>query len=216
MYKYKVLLVGASGRGKTYSFRNMDRNKTGFINVENKPLPFKGTFKHMLGVTKSSDVLTFIASACNHPEIDCIVIDSFSAYIDMLMLEARATKVGWDIMNHYNENIGKFNDAVKKANKEVFVTAHYEIITDEVANLKERRTKTKGKEWEGVIEKDYTIVLFAEAKVEFGEEKPKHFFTLYNDGTSSAKTPPGIFDEGLTKIDNDCNLVLQKIREFQK
>ena len=38
---YKVLLVGQSGRGKTFSFRNMNPDTTGFINVEDKPLPFK-------------------------------------------------------------------------------------------------------------------------------------------------------------------------------
>jgi hypothetical protein len=43
---YKVLLVGASGKGKTMSFRNFDRATTGFINIENKPLPFPGRFEH--------------------------------------------------------------------------------------------------------------------------------------------------------------------------
>lgn len=40
---YKTLVVGASGRGKTYMFRDLDPNTTGFINVEDKPLPFKNT-----------------------------------------------------------------------------------------------------------------------------------------------------------------------------
>ena len=42
---YKVLLVSQSGKGKTYSFRNMNPDTTGFVNVENKPLPFKNNFK---------------------------------------------------------------------------------------------------------------------------------------------------------------------------
>jgi len=215
MMKYKVLVIGGSGRGKTFSFRNMSREHTGYINIENKPLPFKGSFKYEVVPTSPADTLNWIVKANNNADIDCMVVDSFSAYVDMLMLEARATKTNWDIMNHYNENIGKFNDYIKKATKEVFVVAHYEVLMDE-AGGKERRAKVKGKEWEGFVEKDYTIVLYTEAKVEFGEERAKHFFTLYNDGTTSAKTPPGIFEESLTKIDNDSNLVLQKIREFQK
>ena len=43
---YKVLLVSLSGKGKTYSSRNLNPETTGFINMENKPLPFKNTFKH--------------------------------------------------------------------------------------------------------------------------------------------------------------------------
>lgn len=216
MFKYKVLLIGGPGRGKTYSFRNMDKLTTAYINVENKPMPFKGNFKFSIVPQKPLEILKLIEDACRNPAIDCIIVDSFSAFVDMLLLEARQLKVGYEVWNYYNENIGKFNDAVKKATKEVFVVAHYEVITDELGGSKERRAKAKGKEWEGQIEKDYTMVLYTEAKIEFGEQKAKHFFTLYNDGTNSAKTPPDIFGEGVFSIDNDSNLVLQKIREFQK
>ena len=60
------------------------------------------------------------------------------------MSEARATKRGSDVFNYYNENIGKFNDYMKRVKKEVFVTGHYEIITDEIGGNKERRLKVKG------------------------------------------------------------------------
>jgi hypothetical protein len=216
MFKYKVLLIGASGRGKTYSFRNMNKETTAFINVENKPLPFKGQFKFAIVPEKPLQIITLIEQADANPAIDCVIVDSFSAFVDMLLLEARSLKTGYEIWNYYNENIGKFNAAVKKCKKEIFVTAHYEVITDELGGSKERRAKAKGKEWEGQIEKDYTMVLYTEAKVEFGEKTAKHFFTLYNDGTNSAKTPPDIFGEGVVTIENDSNLVLQKIREFTK
>lgn len=149
MFKYKVLLIGASGRGKTYSFRNMDKEHTAYLNIENKPLPFKGNFKYAVVPANSTDVLNRIVMAGQNPDIQTIIIDSFSAYADMLILEARSTKVGYDIWNHYNEYIGKLNDYIKKVDKEVFVTAHYEIITDELGGSKERRAKVKGKEWEG-------------------------------------------------------------------
>ena len=43
---YKVLLVSQSGKGKTYSAKNLNPETTGFINVENKPLSFKNSFKY--------------------------------------------------------------------------------------------------------------------------------------------------------------------------
>ena len=67
-----------------------------------------------------------------------------------------------------------------------------------------------------LLEKDYTIVVYAESKVEFGDTKAKHFFTLQADGVNSAKTPPDIFGQDKNVIDNDSNLVLEKIREFIK
>lgn len=212
---YKILLVGSSGKGKTMSFRNMDKTKTLFINVENKPLPFKGSFTNTIIPNKSTDILDAILAGSKNVDINCICIDSFSAYLDLLMAEARATKKGFDIYNHYNEGIAKFNDYVKRCKKEVFVTAHYEVLQDEISGTKERRVKCNGKQWEGVFEKDYTIVLYAESKPTPGG-KPLHSFTLVNDGTNSAKCPPDIFGENTLSIDNDAKLVFDKILEFKK
>lgn len=216
MFHDKILLIGASGRGKTYSFRNMDRETTGFINVENKPFPFKGEFKHTVIPANFMQVLDALKAGSVNPNIKCIVVDSFSAYVDMLMLEARATKTGWERMNFYNEYIGIFNDYVKKVQKPVFVTAHYELLSDEQGIGKEKRVKVKGKEWEGVVEKDYTIVIYADAKITPGQKKPEYFFTLVNDGMNSAKTPPDIFGPDTVTLDNDSKIVLDKIIEFRK
>jgi len=145
MYYYKILEIGESGGGKTYSFRNMDRETTLFINIENKPLPFKGSFKHTVIPQNPQDVLAALAAGSQNPAVKQIVVDSFSAYVDLLLLQARAIKTGYEIWSYYNENIGKFNDYVKKVQKEVFVTAHYEILTDELGGIKKKRAKVKGK-----------------------------------------------------------------------
>lgn len=212
---YKTLLVGASGKGKTYSLRNMDRDKTFFINVENKPLPFKEGFKHSVNPSTSKEVLEAIKEGSKNPDVNCVVIDSFSAYLDLAMAEARATKKGFDIYTTYNESIATFHDYVKRCKKEAFVTAHYEIISDDLSGARERRVKCNGKQWEGLNEKEYTIVLYAESKPNPGG-RPIHTFTLINDGTNSAKCPPDIFGMDTTSIENDTNLVLEKIIEFKK
>ncbi len=210
---YKFLLVGPSGRGKTYSFRNMDKERTLFINVENKPLPFLPGFTNTIIPQNSSEVLAALSAGSTNPNIDAIIVDSFSAYVDLLLSEARITKRGFDIWNHYNENIGKFNTYVKNVRKEVFVTGHSEIITDELGGSRERRLKVKGKEWEGTIEKDYTIVMYTDSKpVE--NSRPFHFFKLINDGTDSTKVPPGIFPDDQFSIENDSNLVLTRLKQF--
>jgi hypothetical protein len=212
---YKTALVGGSGSGKTMGFRNMDRDKTLFINVENKPLPFKGAFKNTIVPETVDQVLEAIKEGSKNPAINSVVIDSFSAFLDLNMSEARKTKKGFDIYNHYNENIGKFNDYVKRCKKEVFVTAHYEVLQDELSGTKEKRVKVNGKAWEGVWEKDYTIVLYVESKPTQGG-KPVHTFKLVNDGTNSAKCPPDIFGEDVLSVDNDAKLVFDKIQEFKK
>jgi hypothetical protein len=73
---------------------------------------------------------------------------------------------------------------------------------------------TNSKELEGVIEKDFTIVLYGSKK--FNEKgKPEYSFKLVEDG-ASAKCPPDIFGEDVVSIPNDCKIILDKIEEFKK
>lgn len=209
---YKVLLVGQSGNGKTYSFRDMNPDTTGFINVENKPLPFKNKFKYHKRISRYSEVLETMVEYAKNPEISSIVIDSFSAYGDLLLAEARKTKKGFDIWSMYNDEIGRFMTAMKWAPKEIFVTAHYEILNLEGAQ--EKRVKVKAKEWESVVEKEFTIVMFADKK--FNEKgKPEYYYQLVGEGMS-AKCPPDLFGQDTYTIPNDGNMIFNTILNYTK
>lgn len=209
---YKVLIVGQSGKGKTYSFRNMNPEKTGFVNIEDKPLPFKNKFKYHSRPKSISEVKTALKQYSENQEIDCIVIDSFSAYIDMLLIECRATKKGFDVWMAYADEIGRFLSFIKSIQKEVFLTAHYEVLG--IEGNQEKRVKVKGKEFEGLIEKEFTVVLYSDNK--FDEKGiPQYFIHAVLENTS-AKCPPDLLGNGITRITNDCNEILNKIKEFVK
>ena len=174
---YKILIVSPPGKGKTFSFRNMDPDTFGLINIENKPLPFKNTLKHHVRPTSRVEAFNALVDMAKNPEIKAIGIDSFSAYLDIVLAEARQTQKGLE-------------------------------------GSMEKRAKVKGKEWEGIVEKEFTIVLFGDNKfLENG--KPEYFFKLVEEGTS-AKCPPDIFGEGVYKIPNDVKLIVDKIHEFVK
>ena len=211
---YKVLLVNQSGKGKTYSFRNMNPKTTGFVNTENKPLPFKNQFEHHERPDTTKTAKVALKKFADDPNINCIVLDSLSAYLDMLLLECRGSKKGFEIWNTYNEEVGKLFSFIKSIDKEVFITAHYEWIQDE-GGARERRIKTKGKEWEGVLEKEFTIVLFADRSIDQQKKKVDAWFDMALENSSS-KCPPDIFGEDVFKIPNDSNLVFEKIIEFVK
>lgn len=213
MEYFKILLVGRSGMGKTYSFRNMNRETTGFVNIENKPLPFKGTFKYHARPTNITEAKKALSEFATNPDITTLVIDSFSSYVDMILTEARITKRGFDVWSFYSDEIGKFLNSIKKIDKEVYMTAHYEWLQGE-EGVKEMRVKVKGKEWEGLIESQFTIVLYADNKL---NEKgiPEYYFLSFKENSSS-KCPPDIFGESVYKLDNDCNYVSEKITEFLK
>lgn len=206
---YQVLLIGASGKGKTYSFRNMNPLTTAFINIENKPLPFKNEFKYYSKPTTTAEVKAIIARCNEIAEIDCVVVDSMSAYFEMLLAEARTTKKNFDVWNLYNEEIGKFCKILQRLNKHSLISAHYEWIQDE-GGARERRVKIKGKEWEGLIEKEFTVVLYADRTFDSETKKVNAWFDLALDNSSS-KCPPMIFGEDVFRIENDSNIILQKI-----
>lgn len=210
---YKVLLVSQSGRGKTFSFRNMNSETTGFINVENKPLPFKNEFKYHYRPDNYVDAYNKLIEYAKDPNIDCIVLDSLSSYLDMVVLEARKTKKNFDIWNMVNDEASKIFNIIKRIKKEVFVTAHYEILG--IEGSQEKRVKIKGKEHEGNVEKDFTIVLYADRKLEGDKKQVNAWFDLALEN-SSAKCPPDIFGADVFQIPNDSKLILDKIKEFTK
>lgn len=141
---YKILIVGGSGKGKTYMFRNLDPESTGFVNIENKPLPFKNNLKFHSRPTTYQEIFSVLIDYARNPAIKTIVVDSFSAYSDVVLAEARKTKKGFDIWSQYNEDIAKFNQLIKQIEKEAFVTAHYEILNIEGAP--EKRVKVSAKQ----------------------------------------------------------------------
>lgn len=209
---YKVLQISPPGGGKSYSNRDMNPETTGFINIENKPLPFKNKFKNHKRPSTYIEVLDAIAEYAKDDSINCLVVDSFSAYVDLLLAECRRTKKGFDIWNMYNEEIGRFITYIKKVQKEVFVTGHYEMLGIE-GNM-EKRLKCKGKEWEGIVEKEFTIVMYGDKK--FNDKGiPDYFYSLVGEGIS-AKCPPDIFGPEVQKIPNDNKFILDKILNFVK
>lgn len=210
---YKVLIAGRSGTGKTYSFRNMDIKTTGFINIENKPLPYKNLYKYHSRPTTLQQIKDALHACATTPDIEVIIIDSFSAFVDILLAEARASKRGFDIWSFYAEEVGKFLSSIKKINKELFITAHYEWLQGE-EGVKEKRVKVKGKEWEGLIEKEFTLVVYTDVKVN-DKGMPEYNFSLFQEN-SSTKCPPGIFGEGVVTIPNDVKFMYNKIIEFAK
>lgn len=98
---YKVLLVSASGSGKTMSAQNLDRNITGFLNIENKPLPFKGDFKYSIVPKNISDINNILVEWAKTPEITSIYIDSLSAIFDMILLDSRTRFKGLKLLGPF-------------------------------------------------------------------------------------------------------------------
>jgi len=209
---YQFALVGMSGKGKTMAFRNMDPETTGFVNMESKPLPFLNTFKNYSTPNNWQECYQKLIEYAKDSSIKVVILDSFSSYIDSVLKTARDTKRGFDIWNSYNEEIGKLLYLIRKYPKYIVVTAHYEWVETEEGAV-EKRVMVKGKEWKGMIEKEFTMVHYADMNVI--DKKRDYYITLNSDGKSSAKTPPMFLDdEDQERIANDYSPFIIKVNEI--
>lgn len=209
---YQIAIVGPSGKGKTMSFRNMNPESCGFINMEGKPLPFINKFKHFAIPNTWQECYNKLIEYAKNPEITEVVLDSFSAYVDSLLETARKTKKGFDVWSLYNEEIGKLLYLITKYPKDIIVTGHSANVESE-AGVEERRMSVKGNEWNKAgVESKFTIVVFANVIRDPMTGIAKYVLELNSDGKTSAKTPPMFVEEGEGHIVNDANEFLKRIR----
>jgi hypothetical protein len=212
---YQIAIVGAAGRGKTMAFRNMNPDTCGFINLEGKPLPFINKFKFYSTPNNLTEFYNVFIEYAKNETITEVVLDSFSAFADMLLKMCRDTKRGFDVWNEYNQEIGKLLHMIKKYPKDIFVSAHTDIV-DSQEGTSERRIGVKGSEWNKVgIEKDFTIVNFA-GIVNNDAGKKQYVLYLNSDGKDTCKTPPFLVEAlgGTDYVENDANAILQTLRKI--
>jgi hypothetical protein len=210
-----ILIEGPSGRGKSTSLRNLDPTETLLFNTERKTLPWRGGagFPQLKPKTVK-EIFDFLDKYADNPKIKQIVTDSFSAFSDMLVAECRILKTGWDVWDLYNRQLYQYFLKMKRFvdnGKHVIVLGHDETIQDE-AGSGTKRLKTKGKEWEGVTEKEFDIVLWADATV-IEEGNIKYEFVTQTNGKTPAKSPMGMLP---IRMPNDVAEVIKLINEYDK
>ncbi|MEG7727146.1 hypothetical protein U2063_15275, partial [Listeria monocytogenes] len=89
--------------------KTVDKKTTGFINFERKPLPYKseqfkfeGKPSTWVGFTKNfSDYIA-------NPEINMVIVDSFTMALNTLIKEMSAKYSGFDIYKFYNRAVYEF------------------------------------------------------------------------------------------------------------
>lgn len=211
-----ILIEGPSGRGKSTSFRNMDPATTLMVNVERKTLPWKGGAKFpQTRPDTVKQVFDALDKYCVNKTIKALVIDSFSAFSDMLVNEARVLKTGWDVWSYYNQMMYLFFDKLRKFNSNgihVILVGHPESLEDPEGGTGIMRLKTKGKEWEGTTEKEFDIVLWADIKIE-SEDKILYNFVTQTNGKHPAKSPMSMLPLRMT---NDMVEVIKLIDDYDK
>lgn len=229
-----TLIVGNPSTGKTTSLRNLKKN-TFIINCERKELPFRSTpegpYNYALGpipgkpavgdqaavpAVSAKEHMYLILDKINASEkIQHVIIDSFSAYTDMILAECKIKYKGYDVWGSYNTQIFELFQKLKELkNKFVFVISHVEYLQDADGNTV-IRTKAKGKEWEGLVEKEATCVLYSRYQKKESGNGVNYQFVTNSDGYLPGKTPLGMFDtETELYFENDLSKIIERYRDY--
>ena len=194
-----VMIMGASGSGKTTSLRNFEPDEIGIFNVAGKPLPFRKKLP-MVNNARYNTIYKGLSAA----KLKRYVIDD-SQYL-----------MAFESFDHANEiGYGKFtNMAVNFKNLISYVIIQtpqdcivYFLHHTEVLDSGHIKAKTLGKMLDNqlTIEGLFSIVLLCQC------EGGQHYFLTNSDGTNTAKSPMDMFE---MQIDNDLKAVDQAIREY--
>lgn len=208
-YYGKVAIVGQSGTGKSYLTKTADKNTTGYINFERKPLPYKSEpFKFEGKPSTWSGFIKNFTDYISNPDIKTIVVDSFTMALNTLIKECSSKYTGYDIYKFYNKEVYNFLETMRNASKDIIILSHDELIKSDEGE-KVKRMSTHGKEFDGKLEQHFVVVLYTGTRYE--NNTPKYFLNSFMP-LSSAKAPEGMFKS--TEIPNDASLIFQALESY--
>lgn len=194
-----VLILGASGSGKSTSMRNFEPEEVRVLNVAGKPLPFKKKLPKADNVNYSQ-----IESVLKKAEFKKYVIDD-SQYLMAFEMFQKAKDTGYGKFTDMALNFKNLIDTVIRGTPSD-VIVYFLHHTEEGDNGK-IKAKTVGKMLDNqlTVEGLFSIVLLC--TVEGSEYK----FITQSDGSTTAKSPMEMFEK---KIDNDLSYVDGIIRAY--
>lgn len=204
-----ILIIGKSGSGKSASMRNLDPKRVALINVLGKPLPFRGKFTQIV-TDDYSKVATSITSAAKNGR-DIIIVDDAGYLITNMFMRGHSNAgAGNGVFSLYNSIGDHFWNLIDLIRAEPSDARVYLVMHEEMNDFGQVKPKTIGKliDEKVCLEGMFTICL--RCMISDG----KHIFRTQSDGMDVTKSPMGMFEE--LEIDNDLNMVDQKICEYYK
>lgn len=235
-----ILITGSSKTGKSTCLRNLD-NRTMYLNTENgKELPFKNKFMSVK-ITDPKQVPIYIEKAeDNKDKCSTIVLDSITFMMDMFesiyVLPHAGTKKGMSAWGDYAQFFKKLlQKTVANSTRDIIMTAHTLTTLNEEFGFMETCVPIKGATKNNGVESYFTCVIstkrmpvselvkYESDLLNITEEEEllgvKHVFqTKLTKRTVNERisSPIDMWKANETFIDNDIQLVLQRLKEYRE
>ena len=224
-----IAIVGESGSGKTSSVRNLNPEETFIISTTGKRPGIKGANKKYPNFTiQDGKISGNFFSSSNVDQIGKVlqIIDKKMPHIKTVICDDYQYVMGFEAMDRAKEkSYDKFTDIAQHAYQvlkaamnmrddlNVVILTHSENIGDNVAAM--YRMKTLWKMLTSVITLEglFTYVLFTTI-LRTDDGKAQYKFITNSDGSCTAKTPMGLFEE--LYIDNDIDYVVKQIKKYNE
>jgi hypothetical protein len=231
-----VLLCGKSANGKSASLMGLkDPEGVLYLNCESgKKLPFRSKFIEKV-ITDPLQIYEGFDWAESNPKIHTIVIDSLTYLLDMYeslyVLNSANTMKAWGDFSQYFKNL--MQQYVAKSSKNVVFTAHTSDTLNEGEMIMETKVPVKGSLKNNGIESYFSCVIAAK-KVPLKtlkdyasslltitpEEEALGFKYVFQTKITKdtvnerLRGSIGLFDTKETFIDNNMQLVFNRLREY--
>ena len=231
-----VLIAGKSATGKSACLAGL-QNPEGvmYLNCEaGKKLPFRAKFKQFT-ITDPLQVYEAFDAAENMPEIHTIVVDTLTYLLDMYeslyVYNAANGQKAWGDFAQYFRNL--MQTYVAKSTKNVIFLAHTSDTLNEAEMVMETKVPVKGATKNNGIESYFSLVI-ATKKVPLKtlkdyqsdllnitpEEQALGFKYVFQTKLTKEtvgerlRGPLGMFDTQETFIDNNAQLVMNRLHEY--
>ena len=231
-----ILLCGKSATGKSTSLMGL-KNPEGvmYLNCESgKKLPFKSKFKQYT-ITDPYQIFEAFDAAAGMDDVHTIVVDSLTYLLDMFesvyVLPSTNGMQAWGQFAQYFKNL--MQQYVAKSTKNVIFTAHTSDTLNEGEMVLETKVPVKGSLKNNGIESYFTVVM-ASKKVPLKslkeydstlltvtpEEEALGFKYVFQTKITKESVnerlrgPLGLFDTKETFIDNNMQLVIDRLHTY--
>ena len=224
----EILIIGESGSGKSTSLEHLDPKSTFIFNVAKKPMPFRGWKGKYVAIDRDnpkgnyleSDQSSTIVKTMKHinenmPHIKTVIVDDFQ-YVMANEYMRRANERGFEKFTDIGLHAWEVANAGKNLREDMtFVMIGHAEQSMDLQGNRRLKFKTVGKLVDNIITMEgmFTVVLFTHVGID-PEGNTSYTFITQSDGTTTAKSPRGMFKE--LNIPNDIKDVITKIDEYNK
>lgn len=200
-----VIVYGKSGSGKSRSLKNFAKDEILLINVEGKPLPFRGKFNYTM---QTDNVDKMIAQMQKMP-CKTAVIDDCGYLMTHYFMGNHRNKSGNASFEMYDGIADIMYFLIFKIKRElpddVIV---YIIMHEDKDDYGEVRLLTLGK----LLDRKVCMQGMVTVCLRCMSENGKHFFRTQTDGYDITKSPEGMFES--IEIENDLKAVDILVRNY--